>query len=1242
MASGQERNRDREHDVGLADDGARPTLVAPQGMEPADDPRSALTITQGPTTAREGDGSALLGEKLAHFRIRELLGQGGMGQVYRALDERLQRDVALKVIHSGVERQAGWQERFLREARAAAAVSHRHIAAVYEIGEEGEQAFIAMELIEGKTLRQSLGVALALDEALRLALQIAWGMARAHDRHVLHRDLKPENVMVTHDGDVKILDFGLAKRLGAGDDPAHPEGAHGPGATQGGAIMGTPGYMSPEQILGNELDQRSDIFAFGAMLYEMVTGSNPFRGNLRRAIVDTLNRTPTPPGRLVPRVSPALDRLIMGCLARKREERVASMHDVVRELSHIVAATHGASAARSASEVTFLPTLKMPAGGATRPRALPSGSVTLLVAVIAEASLLVEHHGEVYPDILAGYHALAARVTERHGGCVVSATAEQVFSVFADPQQAVDAAIEAQRAFHSEMWPGGAQVRIRAGVHTGEPKLVGDRYSGLDVHRAVRIAESAPGGHVVLSAAARKGLPEGALGGLALRDLGAIRIKDLHYPEHLFALSIDGLPSTRSVVRGVGRLRTSLPAQATPFIGRSKHIADIAALLRRDDVRLVTLTGPGGTGKTRLSIEVARAVEADFPDGVVQVQLGSVRDSGLVLPTIARALDLPEVPGTPPLEVLTNGIGASSLLLLLDNFEQVVDAAPAVADLIGACSDLKVLVTSRELLRVRGEREHGVPPLELPPAGAPDDFEAIAASEAVRMFVDRARDLSPGFTLTPESAPLVAAICARLEAIPLALELAASRLKMLPLEALHRRLGDRLGFLKATERDREQRHRTLRAAIDWSHDLLDEPQKVLFRRASVFVGGFSLESAEVVCGADLDQDVFEGLSSLVGKSLLTLSEVDGAPRLGALETIREYAAERLRASPDDAPVRARHAEHFAAFVEEMATGVLGRDWRRHVGPLLTEADNIRAALDWALAQPTAELTVRMLKALQWFWMSHGRITEGRAFTERALEQTRKLGATLERAVVLEVASWLGILSGDIPAVLAHSTEGVAIWAALGRDAEGARTKILLGPATAVTGAFPEGLRMVEEACETCRASGDRFGVALALNVLAELSRATGNYEEALALNEELIALLRGMGYVIQSSLFAINLAYCYLHTGDWTRAAEAVVETLDLSLELNNPFNLAYYLSVMGSVAVVRGKAVEGLRLFGAFDAMLRSMGATLQPTDQEQIQRYVDAATAALGEDTARAARQEGATWARSHAIAMTLPLRR
>lgn len=1203
-----------------------------------DDPRLALTVTQGPSTAKDADGTALLGQRLAHFQIVALLGQGGMGQVYRALDERLQREVALKVIHSGASQQSGWRERLLREARAAAAVSHKHIASVYEVGEEGELAFIAMELIEGKTLRQHLGVALPLDEALRLALQIARGVARAHDKHVLHRDLKPENVMVGVDGDVKILDFGLAKRMGVADEPVPSEAAPEPGATQGGAIMGTPGYMSPEQILGGELDHRSDIFSFGAMLYEMVTGAHPFRGNMRRALVDTLNRTPPPPSRLLSRVPPLLDRLIMRCLARKREERVASMHEVARDLSQITASAHGAITGPS-GEATFLPTLRMPEGTPSRPRPLPSGSVTLLVAVVAEAALLVEQFGEAYQDILGCYHALVARATERHRGCVVSAASEQILAVFADPQQAVDAAIDAQRAFHAELWPGGASVRVRVGVHTGEPRLIGDRYSGLDVHRAIRIGESAPGGHVVLSAAARKGVLDGSLDGLLMRDLGSVRIKDLHYPEHLFSLSIDGLPSTRSLVRG--RSRNALPAQPTAFIGRTKLIAEVVDLVRREDVRLVTLTGPGGTGKTRLSIEVARALEADFPDGIVQVLLGSVRDPALVLPTIARALDLPEVPGTPPLDVLTNGIGASSLLLLLDNFEQIVDAAPAVAQLLAGCSGLKALVTSRELLRVRGEREYGVPPLELPAAGA-GDLDSIAASEAVRMFVERARDVSPSFTLTPESAPLVAAICARLEAVPLAIELAASRMKMLSLEALHRRLDDRLGFLKAAERDREQRHRTLRAAIDWSHDLLDEPQKTLFRRAAVFVGGFSIESAELVCGDEGGEiDVLEGLASLVGKSLFTMSEVDGAPRVGALETIREYALERLKASPDEATVRARHAEHYAALVEEMSTGVLGRDWRRHVGPLLTEAANIRAALDWALAQPSASLTVRMLRALKWFWVSHGRIAEGRAFVDRAITQTRALGPTEERARTLDVACWLELLSGDMAALGAHTAESTEIWRALRREEEGARTKTLLGLAMAVNGAFAEGLAIVEEACAACRAQGDLFGAALALNVRAELERGAGNYEGALASNEASIALMREVGHIVQSSMLAINLAFCHLHQGDWARAAEAVVETLELSLELNNPFNIAYYVAVMACVAVARGKPADGLRLFGAFDSMLRAIGATVQPTDQVELDRYIHAATAALGDEAAAAARTEGAVWTRAHAIAMTLPLR-
>lgn len=689
--------------------------------------------------------------------------------------------------------------------------------------------------------------------------------------------------------------------------------------------------------------------------------------------------------------------------------------------------------------------------------------------------------------------------------------------------------------------------------------------------------------------------------------------------------------------------RRALPLQSTAFIGRDAQIAEVIALLRREDRRLITLTGMGGTGKTRLSLEIARACLRDFPDGAVQVSLGSVEDAALVPASIAHALDVAEMAGIPLVDVLKNSIGTSRLLLVLDTFEHIVDAAPVVAALLASCAGLKVMVTSREALKISGEREYIVPPLDVPPAAPETSVAIVASSEAVQLFVDRVRAVQPSFELTAESSSSVATICRCLEGIPLAIELAASRMKMLTLPALLKRLSDRLGFLKGTERDRAQRHQTLRAAIDWSFNLLDEPQKTLLCRTSVFTGGFSIESAEEVCGAGDDRslDVLEGLSSLVDKSLLTRSEVDGEPRLGALDTIREYALERLRATPDEALMRERHAEHFAALVEEMSPGVMGRAFRRCAGRLSTEADNIRAALAWALEQPSHTITARMLRELQWFWFLHGRFDEARAWVTRALEQTRAQSHTPERGMVLEAATWLCLFLGDLPSWIAHSTEGVALWKDLGREAEGARTRILFGLGTAASGSFPEGVRLVQEAGDTCRAHEDVFGAALALNVLGEIARAAGDYDTALVRYEEATALLQELGNIMASSLAAINLAFCYLHKGDWAQAARIMVQPLELSLELNNHYNFAFYLAIMAGVAIVRGDHAEGLRLLGACGGVLQSLGAAVQPVDQIDLDRYTAAAKAALGDDAAAEALQEGAAWTRADAIAATLPLR-
>ncbi|HEX2572739.1 MAG TPA: protein kinase [Polyangia bacterium] len=1261
------------------------------------DASSQVTVVAGgdPAAAAHprSQPDPLVGTTLGHFRIMELLGRGGMGVVYRAVDERLQRIVALKVLPPHFAADADRRERFLREARNAAAVSHPNIATVHEVGEDQGQIYIAMEFVEGQTLRHKIDGDLPLAGVLGLAVQIARGLARAHEKGVLHRDLKPDNVMVGSDGEVKLLDFGLAKRvLDAGESPRGAQGGDGeevpqrtpmdggatvirPGpramagswsgadgsVTNAGLIMGTPGYMSPEQALGNEVDHRADIFSLGVVLYEMVAGDRPFAGSPMEELAAMTREIPKPPSTWNKAAPPELDRLILRCLKRRPEDRYGSVRDLCSELERIAGAAElpvrssdgaasGLTAAAAGPVVASTlssarpPALPSSVAGATAVR-LPSGRVTLLLADIAGSTRILEELGDRYPETLARYHELLQRAVAASGGCVVDITGDSLLGAFAAAGQAVLAAIATQRALHAEPWPGGVMPRVRMGLHTGEPRVMNDRYVGLDVHRVARIGAAAHGGQVLLSAATWEVVKREELPGAEVKDLGLHRLKDLRYPEHLFELSIAGVPSYPAPIYTLTNRPNNLPEQPTAFVGREAQLEDVLGLLRQGDTRMVTLTGPGGTGKTRLSIEVARALLGEFPAGVLQVQLASIIDPALVPASLAQTLGVPEAPGKSMLESLKSYVDAKRLLLLLDNFEQVVAAAPAIAELLGHCPGLKLLVTSREPLKIRFEREYPVPPLMLPRADAPPNVESLAACESARLFIARVRDVRPEFQVTQGNAALVASICARLDGLPLAIELAASRMKMLTLQSLHERLGDRLGFLKGGPRDLDERHQTLRAAIDWSYNLLDEPGKVLLRRVAVFVGGFAIESAEEVCGfgAAGRFDVFDELASLTDKSLLTRGEVDGEPRIGLLETIREYALAQLRGTPDYEVVRARHAAHMVALVEGLAPGIMGREQRRYVGRMVTETDNIRAALGWALEQASAETTSRLLGNLLWFWIMQGRMTEGRAWAARAVAQAQALGQTRtrEHAVALHVAAWLAVSSGDFAAAHRFGEESMAIWRALGRAVEGAHTQIAWGLTSAAAGRIPEGPELVAEARDLCRGNGDAFGAALALNVLGEMYRAMGDYDAARASYEEALGLLQTIDDIVFHGFVTLNLVHCYLHGGDWRTAARMLVEPLTLGQEFNYPIHTIYSLASMACVAVLRGLHAEGLRLFGAFDALNRSLGAVVQPADQVTFERYLAVARAALPPGEAEAAWQQGARWSRDQAIAATLPLR-
>ena len=862
----------------------------------------------------------------------------------------------------------------------------------------------------------------------------------------------------------------------------------------------------------------------------------------------------------------------------------------------------------------------------------PTGTVTFLFTDVEGSTKLWERHTETMRTALARHDEILRRAIEVHGGHVFKTVGDAFCATFSTAFDALESALAAQRALLSEPWQTeiGA-LRARMALHTGTAEQRGGDYFGPAVNRVARLLSAGHGGQVLLSSSTQELVRDQLPTGTWLRDLGERRLKDLSRPERIFQLTAPDLQSEFPPLRTLESYPNNLPAQPTPLIGRGREVEEVRERLRSTEVRLLTLTGPGGTGKTRVGLQAAAELADEFEDGVFFVALAAIADPALVAPTIARTLGLTESANQSPEDLLKGYLRNRQTLLVLDNFEQVLESAPLLDELLSAAPGLTILATSRIPLKLYGEHEFPTLPLSLPDPESLPPVERLTQYEAIRLFVERAKAVKPDFSLTQENASAVAEICARLDGLPLAIELAAARIKLLPPQALLSRLGNRLKLLTGGARNVPERQRTLRSAIEWSYGLLDEGEKILFGRLGVFSGGAALEAIEAVCDAqgDLPVDVLDGVSSLLDKSLLRQEEgAWGEPRFVMLETIREYASEWLEASGEAEELRRLHAEYFWALSEEAEPGLKGPEQEMWFERLELEHDNMRAALSWAIERGEGELGLRLAGALWRFWWAQGYFDEGRRRLEEVLAKGD--GATT-RIKALDGVAWLANEQGDLDRAEAAADEGLRldVEAGIGGSAA-ASLRGTLGDVMQQRGDPERAKELFEESVRLYRKAGDRWGVALILGGLGNLFNDRGDYERAKEFYEEGLALSRALGQAELHSAYLISLGHVSLLEGDYERATALNEEAATLLQERGRKVGLEFAFDNLGWAALFRGDDEQAEILHKESLELCRELGDRY--IGSESLEGL--ACSAASRREGERAARLFGAAWALREAV--------
>jgi len=973
------------------------------------------------------------GSRLSHFTIIEPIAAGGMGEVYLAEDEKLRRRVALKVLPVDVLDDESRLVRFQREAAAVSALNHPNILTIFEFETLDGIHFFASEYVKGLTLREKLDAGpLPVEEALKIASQIASALAAAHETGVVHRDIKPENLMVRKDGLVKVLDFGLAKqkhKIVSGETATTLSS----GFSLPGMIMGTVSYMSPEQARGIRVDHRSDIFSLGIVLYEMLTGMPPFRGDTASDVIaEIIRSSPRPPSKFNSQVPNELDQLVFEILEKDPKARFGSAAEISSRLT-----------------------------------------------------------------------AISRKL-----------------------EQDVDTSNKA----------------------------------GNDSAGIAHITEST---HVTSG------------------------------------------------------------SELAPLIGRENELRQLTDLLIKEGRRLVTLTGIGGTGKTRLAQELCSRVSDKFDNGYAFVRLSELRDASLVPNVIAHQLRVQEIIGQPITESLVDHLSTKKLFLVLDNFEQITDAASFVGSLLGSCPRLSIVVTSRERLRLQAETEFTVPPLPVPDDEDVSESSDLMAFDSVRLFVERARHIDSDFQITMENASDIARICSMLDGLPLAIELAAARIRVFSPNIILQNLEERLAFLTGGPIDLPERQQTMRAAVDWSYDLLNEDEKRLFRRLSVFGCRFTARAAAAVASYDATLttekkaavetvEFLDTFASLTDKSLLMKRHrPNGDNAYGLLEIVREYAEGVLVAEDNAEAVRRRHALYYLDLAEEAEPHLQSVDSAVWIRSLDEEYDNIRLALCWSM-EHDPNVAARLVAAIRQFWLTRGYLSEGLSWASEVLEVADKVPAeTLWK--VLTVCGNMSQFRGDIPRSREFYTRALNAARETGNKKYIAQSLRGVGALAYIEYDVETATKVIREAVDISRGIGDDFGLAAALARLGDISSIQANTAAARGYTSESLSIFRRLGYLEGISAKLYNLGAIVFLDGDHELAQQYFEEAYDAALELGEKINTRLIFDGFAALATEAGDHARAARFSGVADSLGTTIGYTIEPAEQLIRDAYLGKLRAAM-----------------------------